>query len=411
MTWLLANVTIPGSDRYQNLLLENGSISIITSPAERDKIDRNSVRYWDLEGRLVLPGLAEMHAHLDKTYSPVRNPTGTLRGAIESFRETVSTRSMESIAENADKAIKNALRKGVTRMRSHLNLGSEGDLVLFEIGAALRRQYRQAINLQFVGMTSLTGAPEELKLLEQAQSIGMDLIGGAPALEREPYQSVDHVLSAAKTLGIPVDLHIDETESPSSNTLAYLAERVSHSEFEHGVTASHCCSLAFMKKSQIKKTADLVREANITVVTLPMCNLMLMGRDLHPRPRGMTPIDVLISHGVNVCAGSDNVQDPFNPFGNYDPLTAAQLAVLVGQTTDDSSLLHAFDLVTCNAIPHFDNCKGVIDNGEPADLVILDCHDYLSAVGDPPRRLATFKDGEMVVQTNFTEDWQPFDHV
>lgn len=408
MTWLLTNATFPGSDGYRDLLLKDGRISVVHPSSDRQGIDHASLRSWDLEGRLVLPGLAEMHVHLDKTYSPVKNASGTLRGAIESFRDTVRSRSVDSIADNAEKAIKNALRKGVTRMRSHLNLGGEDDLILFELCDELRRRYQHAIDLQFVGMTSLSGAPGELELLEQARSKGMDLVGGAPALESEPHQSVELLLDAAKTLGIPIDLHIDETESPDSNTLAYLAECVTRSEFEFGVTASHCCSLAFMEKSQIEATADLVRNANITVVTLPMCNLMLMGRNLHPRPRGMTPIDILMSHGVNVCAGSDNVQDPFNPFGNYDPLIAAQFAVLVGQTTDDTSLMQAFDLVTRNAIPRFADCAGVIENGEPADLVVLDCHDLLTAVADPPRRLATFKDGELIVKTNYSEQWQPF---
>jgi cytosine deaminase len=70
--------------------------------------------------------------------------------------------------------------------------------------------------------------------------------------------------------------------------------------------------------------------AGISVVCLPQTNLYLQANGLHTAPpRGLAPVRVLLEEGVNVCAGGDNLQDPFNPMGRADPLEAANLLVTV----------------------------------------------------------------------------------
>jgi cytosine deaminase len=41
----------------------------------------------------------------------------------------------------------------------------------------------------------------------------------------------------------------------------------------------HCCSLAVQDESEADRTMDLVAEAGLTVVSLPLCNLYLQDRN------------------------------------------------------------------------------------------------------------------------------------
>ena len=47
-------------------------------------------------------------------------------------------------------------------------------------------------------------------------------------------------------------------------------------------------------------------------------------------PRGLTALLALSKAGVNVAAGADNLQDPFNLVGKGDPLETAALMVMAG---------------------------------------------------------------------------------
>ena len=45
-------------------------------------------------------------------------------------------------------------------------------------------------------------------------------------------------------------------------------------------------------------------------------------------PRGLTAVDELLRAGVNVAAGADNLQDPFNPVGRACPFETAGLMIM-----------------------------------------------------------------------------------
>ncbi len=400
MTWLLVNARLADGAGPVNLLLRDGRVYLVGA-GEADGAD---LERWDLEGRLVLPGLIEIHAHLDKTYSAIENPDGTLNGAIERFRQLAAKRSLADVERNAVRAIQAALVNGVTKLRSHLNLHGRQDLAVIEVMQGVRRRFRASIDLQFVAMAGYQ-APFDHALLKEAVRLGVDVVGGAPALAPAPHATVDAALEAAHRLDLPLDLHIDETEAPSSTTLERLARQKLALGLSLPVTAGHCCSLGFQPLDEARATMEAVAAAGIAVAALPACNLTLMGRGRWPPPRGMAPVAELIEHGVVVAAGSDNVQDPFNPFGNYDPLQSAQLCAMVGQLTSAKALSAALNLVTRNAARAFDGGDAWLVDGAAADLVVLDERDPLAAVASPPPRLATFKGGRLVVRSEVRRQW------
>jgi len=74
-------------------------------------------------------------------------------------------------------------------------------------------------------------------------------------------------------------------------------------------------------------------------VALPHTNLFLQGRDRQTgMPRGLTAIRALRAAGVEVAAGGDNLQDPFNPVGRGDPLETAGLMIMAAHLLPDEAL-------------------------------------------------------------------------
>lgn len=404
MNWILRNARLPDRGDLTDIALAQGEIAAIAPnlPADADQ-------EWDVEGRVVLPGLVDLHTHLDKCYLRAPNHSGTLMEAIEVWRQEKHRRSTQTMAANARRALHAAILNGVTAMRSHVDTADRADLATVEALLNLREEMRGRIDLQFVALGDPDGTAENREVLATALTMGFDLIGGAPAITDNPPAAVDAAFALAEKTGKPLDLHIDETEDPQMRTLEQVAERTRVLGLQGRVTAGHCCSLAFMDDTTAARIVDLVAQAAIHVVTLPVTNLVLVGRGMRPAPRGLTRVEELHAHGVAVSAASDNVQDPFNPLGNHDLLHIAAVTAAAAHLTSTAGLRRCLDMVTtipaqAMGSPVHDLPIG-LSVGAAADLVIVDCRDDLEAVVAPPLRLGTFKEGRLIVRTTVQRDW------
>ncbi|MCB0184015.1 MAG: amidohydrolase family protein, partial [Caldilineaceae bacterium] len=364
-----------------------------------------AVQEWDLAGRVVLPGLVDAHTHLDKSYFPIPNQSGTLLEAIDLWRAHKGYRTRADIAKTVRQALRTAIANGITAMRSHIDVEANGDLATVETVLAIREEFRDQLDLQLVALGYPGGTREQRQTMRSALDLGLDLVGGAPALTANPHAEIDACFALAEATGKPLDLHIDETEDPQMLSLDYLAAKTKAHGLQGRVTAGHCCSLAFVDNATVGRVLDNVASAQLNLVTLPSCNLVLMGRAIQPVPRGMTPVKAILAHGINICAASDNVHDPFNPFGNYDLLQIANLTAHVAHLTGTAEIQTVLEMVTTKAAQTLNLPSPAVTVGSVADLVVLDTTEPLHAVTTVPPRLATVKQGKMLLRTTITQTW------
>lgn len=360
---------------------------------------------FDACGRVVLPALVDPHAHLDKTYFPARNDDGTLVGAIEAFRAVKPTRTLDDIAERAERAVRRAVANGVGHLRTHVDLGSEADLVGLEAVLEVRARFRRAIRVEIAAMSDPLESPDADRLLDRALALGIDLVGGAPALSANPVETTKALVDRALDAGVGIDLHADENEDPASPVLTTFAERLLARGPVRTATASHCCSLAFLAAGRRAEVLARVRDAGIGIVTLPSCNLVLIGRGMQPLPRGAAPVKDILAADIPIGAGSDNVADPFNPFGSYAPLLTAFVNAHVAQLTSTAELDTARDMVGPLAARALGGTPDSIAPGRPANLAVFDTTSFETLVVDPAPCVATFRDGHLLTAAATTRDW------
>ena len=198
----------------------------------------------DLGGWLLLPAMAEPHAHLDKalTAEAVPNPKGDLMGAIDAWIAAAAAGKItpEGITERAAQAMELLLVHGVTAVRTHVN-------VLESIGATAVRAVREAADrydgLLDVQIVALCGSPltgpagaGTRAALAEAIEVGIDFVGGCPHLDEDSDGVIRMAIDAATEAGLGIDLHVDEMLDPSVLTLRDYARQVMDRGFE-GLTA------------------------------------------------------------------------------------------------------------------------------------------------------------------------------
>ncbi len=358
----------------------------------------------DLAGRLLLPGFVEAHCHLDKnlTLERVGNASGTLMEAIENWVAFKPSLTHADYLERVTAGLEMALLNGVTALRSHVDVSVIGGLRALEAVLEAKEQFAGAMDVQTVALGGAGIDAHETELMRSAMAAGAEVVGGCPWITPDPSAAVQAVFELAEATGKPIDLHVDETEDPTVNTLEQIALETIRRGWQGRVTVGHCCSLEFIAQGDADRLMDLVAQAGLQVVSLPACNLNLQGRAAHPAPRGLTRVAELLERGVNVAFASDNVRDPFHPIGDYDPLKAANLGVIAAHLSGDGQMFETLEMVTSRPARALGLAEYGLKVGDWADLVVVDALSPLEALSRIPNRLAVYKRGQLVASTQTT---------
>jgi cytosine/creatinine deaminase len=370
----------------QDIAFEAGKIVAIS-----DRLEDSGREERNLEGRIVLPGFVEAHCHIDKTLTidRVENASGTLMEAIINWVAFKPNLSRNDYLARGRRALLMALRMGTTNLRTHVDVDANGLLAL-ESMLELKQEFAGRVDMQIVALGGPSVNDAEFSAMQHALEMGADIVGGCPAIRSDPKAEVVRALELAEQFGKLVDLHIDENENPESMSLETLAEETIARGLEGRVTAGHCCSLAFMDE----RTADRV--------TLPACNLVLQGREMNPTPRGLTRVKQLLEAGVNVVTATDNVQDPFQPLGNYDLLAASNLTALAAHMTGRAQMLETLEMTTTRAAKVLGLKHHGLRVGCIADLVVINAQSRLEALAQVSTNRMVIKAGEILHEPSNT---------
>jgi len=369
--------------------------------------DGKQAKVIDLQGRIALPGLVDMHLHLDKALSlpQVGNRSGTLMEAIVNYSQQAATFTKDEIRERILQTAQMGLQHGTIHMRTHLDipLGLGREVWQRTVDAALEAKelLRGRVRLQLFPMLSFDEAPEYMTdLASELIKLGMDGLGGCPHLANDPEADIRELFLAAVKLGVPIDLHVDERDDPTIRTIVPIAETTIAHGLTGKVSAGHLCSLSSMPPEDAEPIIELMARAKVGAVTLPAANLYLQGRDDQgPFRRGVTRVQQLLQAGVPTAIGSDNIRDPFHPFGKGDLVQVALLtayAAHMGSIDDPARLLRMISATPATLMQLTQ--YGFHPSGA-ADLVVLDALDPFELLVDGSSSRWVAVDGRWVSAT------------
>jgi len=392
---LLTDALLPDGS-VTNVPIEAGHVTRLAGPAA------SSI---DLGGRLLLPAMAEPHAHLDKAFTAERfpNPTGDLSTAIEAMRVGWPSIEQSDIEERATRAARRLLASGTTAIRTHADLNPEAGLKSVVGVKEVRDRMSTLLDIQVVALTTFLTGPDGAEgraLLARGIEAGIDAVGSCPHIEDDPIDTMEISLAAAKEAGLSVDLHFDEVLDAGIQHLPDLARLVEKYGLGGSVTASHCVSHGLLDPLAQREVARALADAGVSVIVNPRTNLFLQARGVEQAaPRGLLGIDAMLEEGVLVAAGADNVQDPFYSIGRSDPLETASLLVAAAHRTVEES----WGLVSAQARTVMGLDIPSYAPGSPADFVAIDAGSLREAVADQSADRMVFRRGALVARTSVTE--------
>lgn len=403
MSLLIKNARLRDQDQLHDILIEKDRIEQIAP-----HIDAPEVEVIDARGNLTTPSLIDPHIHLDKVniLDVVRpNETGTLKEAIEIIWAKKQTYTDEDILTRSEDVVLRALKNGTLNIRTHVDVDTIGGLKPLQGILKLKEKYRGLVDIQIVAFPQegIIKDPGCEDLLYQAMELGADVIGGMPANEATPDDSRAHVkiiFDIAEKYDCDVDMHVDETDDPFYRTLEMVADETIRRGWHSRVTAGHTCALAAYDDHYAGYVIQKLRQAQIHMITNPVTNLMLQGRnDKQPIRRGITRVKELLEAGLLVSFGQDCVSDTFYPLGSADMLQVANVTAHAAQMSLPDEIKKVYDMITGDAAAVIGLEDYGLKVGSKADLIVLDVATERDAIRLAPARLFVIKNGRIVAQT------------
>jgi cytosine deaminase len=352
----------------------------------------------DIDGRLVIPGFVETHIHLDKSciLDRCQSTKGTLAEAIAAVAEAKRGFTVENIYARAQRTLEKAIVNGTTRMRTHVEIDPRVGHKGFDAVRALKQDYAWAIDLEICAFPQegLTNDPGAEELLVAACEQGADLIGGCPYTDTDPDTHIARIFEIARRFDLDIDLHLDFDIDPSWMHLDEVCRQTEAHRWGGRVAIGHVTKLSAIDYRSLVNVGRRLANAGVAVTVLPATDLFLMGRE-HERhvPRGVAPVHRLLGHGVTCSLATNNVLNPFTPFGDCSLLRMANLYANVTHVGLLADLRVCFDMVTALPARLINATDYGVAVGHPADLVVLDSRDPAMAVAELSAPLFALKRG------------------
>lgn len=351
----------------------------------------------DGQGLFACAGFTDSHVHLDKAciLDRCRICEGTLSEAIAETAKAKAGFTETDVYDRARGVIEAAISHGTTRMRSFVEVDPRAGLRSLAALLRLREEYRFALDLQLCAFAQegLTQEPETLGLLRQALVLGADLVGGCPYADPDPARHVAWIFDLAQEFDVDVDFHLDFDLDPQHTNLPAVLRETLDRGWGGRVSIGHVTNLSAMVPSEVARIARDLARAGIALTALPATDLFLNGRGIERLvPRGVAPVHVLAQAGVRTTIATNNVLNPFTPFGDASLLRMANLYATVAQLSRPADIEAVFAMVSSDPAALMGAGPG-LRIGDSADIVLLDASDRCDAIRRNARVVTGWKRG------------------
>jgi cytosine deaminase len=352
---------------------------------------QTDARELDASGCLLVPGLIDTHIHLDKTciLDRCRIEEGTV---VEAARETAVAKrgfTVEDVYARGRQTLERCLGHGTMRMRTHVELDPGIGVIGFEAISQLVRDYAWAVDMEICvfPQEGLTNYPGTEELLIEGLRRGARTIGAAPYFDTDPRRQIDRIFAIARDFDAEIDMHLDLAETIDGMQIEYVCRKTEEFGWGGRVAVGHVTQMSLLPPYRLRAIAAQLANAGVAVTVLPSTDLYLMGRRHdHAVPRGVVPVELLRRAGATCSISTNNVLNPFTPYGDGSLVRMANLYANVCHVARPEDLAGCLDMITGAAARLLRLDDYGFKVGGPADVVCLDARspeEVISTLAQP----------------------------
>ena len=389
-----------------DIAIQDGAIAAIGPELAADGPER------DVGGLFVSPGLIETHIHLDKSRIMDRCTAAPDRGTDHMARVAAVKPgfTQEDIYARAQATVEQCLVNGASHMRTHVELDPNVGLRGFAALQQLAADYRWAIDIEICvfAQEGWTNAPETDANIVAALRDGAQVVGGAPGYDPDHDGQIRRIFELAREYDVDVDIHLDVGYTTDDMDIHLVCQLTEEYGWGGRVAVGHGTKYASLPPDQLRRLGARLADTGVAVTVLPATDLFVTGRHLdHDVIRGVADANALLACGVNCSLSTNNVLNPFTPFGDGSLIRIANLYANVAQRGGREELADCFEMLTHRSARLLRRDDYGIGVGKPADLVVWNAGSGAEAVATIARPLYGFKRGRQSFSQSLPELHRP----
>ncbi len=356
----------------------------------------------DAGGRFVSPGLVESHFHLDKSrildrVAPLEDRRAT--DYMKRVSAVKGTFTVEDVYARARATLEQCLLNGVMHMRTHIEVDPNAGLHGFEAIARLAKEYAWGIDLQLCvflqeGWTNVPGA--EANVLAGLKR-GATVVGGAPRYDIDGPRQVERIFEVAKDFNVDVDIHLDGGHTTHDMMIWQVCDLADRMGWGGRVAIGHGNKYSCLPDAELAVLGKRLADSGVAVSVLPATDMFTSGRHQeHSVMRGVADAHALIAQGANCAIATNNVLNPFTPYGDCSLVRIANLYANVMQRGAVKDMSECFAMVSARAARILRKDDYGIAVGNPADLVVWNAQTPAEVIATVAQPVTAFKRGRRV---------------
>ena len=367
----------------------------------------------DAQGCLCCGGLIETHIHLDKSRIVDRcapEPSRSQPNHMARVQAVKATFTVEDIYNRAKATLEGCIKHGTTRIRTHAEIDAPVGVKGVEALLMLAKEYAWAVDLEICvfPQEGLTTAPSADAAMIKGLEMGAKVIGAAPNYDVDHPGQINRIFEIARDFDVDIDMHIDSGHDPASLDALLVADLTERYKLGGRVAIGHATKIAGLPLSRQKEVAKRLADAGVAVTALPATDLFVLARHVeHNVPRCVADANLFAEQGCNCSISSNNILNPFTPFGDGSLIRMANLHANILQVGDPQRMAELFGMITTRSARLMNLRDYGLTVGKPADITIIDAATPAEAVATIAPVLAVFKRGRQTVARPRAQLLQP----
>lgn len=409
LDYVIRNARVPGAaDRGTvDIGFSNGRIAAIEPNLKADGPSS------DAQGCLCCGGLIETHIHLDKSRIIDRCTPEPSRANPNHMQRVQAVKSGFTVADIYNRAkvtLENCIKQGTTRIRTHAEIDLPVGTKCVEALKLLQKEYAWAVDLEICvfAQEGLTTAPEADKALVAGLENGATVIGGAPNYDVDHAGQINRIFELARRYDVDIDMHIDSGHDPSSMDTHLVADLTEKHKLGGRVAMGHVTKVAGLPPAKQQDIARRLADVGVAVTVLPATDLFVLARHAEYNvPRCVADANMFAAQGCNCSISTNNVLNPFTPFGDCSLIRMANLHANILQVGHPDRLSELFSMISERSARLMNVKDYGIKVGSKADVTVIDAISPAEAVATNAPVLAVFKNGRQTVRRARAELLRP----
>jgi cytosine deaminase len=385
---LLKGVAVAGRSGHYDISIDSGRIASLT-PSQATG------------GGFITPLLADVHVHLDKTFTIGRiaergsAKVECLFDAIDLMNIDRESWNSDDIRARATRGLETAYAQGVGAMRTHVDWTTPDVPTAWPVLNELRQEWKDRIDLELAALIHGDIVLDSGAAIAQRVAKDGGVLGAFFYRNADLEAKIEEMFRVAVQHDLKLDFHVDEGLEVEADGFSLIVAATKHHNMGGRVLCGHACSLSLRSPEELSRILDAAADAGTALVSLPTSNLYLQDRigGKSPRLRGVAPLKEARHAGMDAMLGSDNVRDAFYPYGDYDPLSVLRLAAPVCHLEPVEWL----DSITTLPARFIGSDRvNALNEGRTANFIWHDATDINDLISRPQTRRVIWRDGTKI---------------